>query len=76
MSKRYWNMGIVRLFNDVLYEEALSQTPNGLRYHLINICVEELAKVNKDAEFTRTLGGAKQSAWKTALRNMGYEQEG
>ena len=49
MAKRYWNMGIVRLFNDVLYEEALSQTPNGLRYHLIDICVEELAKVNKDA---------------------------
>ncbi|KAL7479774.1 hypothetical protein ACHAW6_005503, partial [Cyclotella cf. meneghiniana] len=40
MSKRYWNMGIVRLFNDVLYEEALSQTPNGLRYHLIDVFVE------------------------------------
>lgn len=52
MSKRYWNMGIVRLFNDVLYEEALSQTPNGLRYHLIDVFVEELAKVNKDAAFT------------------------
>lgn len=49
MAKRHWNLGIIRLFNDVLYEEALAHTPNGLRYHLIDICVEELAKVNKDA---------------------------
>ena len=49
MAKRHWNLGIIRLFNDVLYEEALSQTPNGLRYHLIDICVDELAKVNKNA---------------------------
>ena len=54
MAKRYWNMGIVRLFNDVLYEEALSRTPNGLRYHIIDICVEELAKVNKDASVPLT----------------------
>ena len=54
MSKRYWNMGIVRLFNDVLYEEALSRTPNGLRYHLIDICVEELAEVNKDSSVPLT----------------------
>lgn len=54
MAKRYWNMGIVRLFNDVLYEEALSRTPNGLRYHIIDICVEELAKVNKEAAVSLT----------------------
>jgi hypothetical protein len=54
MAKRYWNMGIVRLFNDVLYDEALSQTPNGLRYHIIDICVEELAKVNKEAAVSLT----------------------
>eukprot|EP00579_Thalassiosira_antarctica_P001364 CAMPEP_0201872820 /NCGR_PEP_ID=MMETSP0902-20130614/5448_1 /ASSEMBLY_ACC=CAM_ASM_000551 /TAXON_ID=420261 /ORGANISM="Thalassiosira antarctica, Strain CCMP982" /LENGTH=760 /DNA_ID=CAMNT_0048399217 /DNA_START=68 /DNA_END=2350 /DNA_ORIENTATION=- len=58
MSKRHWNLGIVRLFNDVLYEEGLSaETPgltNGLRYHLIDICVDELAKVNKDAELQLT----------------------
>lgn len=47
-------MGIVRLFNDVLYEEALSRTPNGLRYHLIDICVQELAKVNKEASVPLT----------------------
>jgi len=58
MSKRHWNIGVVRLFNDVLYEEGLSaETPgltNGLRYHLIDICVDELAKVNKDAEIPLT----------------------
>ena len=54
MAKRHWNLGIIRLFNDVLYEEALSQTPNGLRYHLIDICVDELAKVNKNASLPLT----------------------
>lgn len=54
MAKRGWNIGIIRLFNDALYEEGLSAETlgltNGLRYHLIDICVDELAKVNKDAE--------------------------
>lgn len=58
MSQRHWNIGIVRLFNDVLYEEGLSaDTPgltNGLRYHLIDISVDELAKVSKDAELPLT----------------------
>lgn len=46
MAIRNWNFGIVRLFNDALFEEVLSQTPNGLRFHLIDISLEELAKVN------------------------------
>ncbi|KAL7551979.1 hypothetical protein ACHAWF_015188 [Thalassiosira exigua] len=54
MSKRHWNLGIIRLFNDVIYNEGLSaDTPgltNGLRYHLIDISIDELAKVNKDSE--------------------------
>ena len=58
MAKRHWNLGIIRLFNDVLYNEALAaDTPgltNGLRYHLIDICVDELAKVNRDAELQLT----------------------
>lgn len=58
MSKRGWNIGIIHLFNDVLYEEGLSaETPgltNGLRYHLIDICIDELAKVNKDADMPLT----------------------
>jgi hypothetical protein len=58
MSKRHWNIGIIRLFNDVLYAEGLaSDTPdltNGLRYHLIDICVDELAKVNAEAELPLT----------------------
>ncbi len=58
MSKRGWNIGIIHLFNDALYEEGLSaETPgltNGLRYHLIDICIDELAKVNKDSEIPLT----------------------
>lgn len=58
ISKRGWNMGIIHLFNDVLYEEGLSaETPgltNGVRYHLIDICIDELAKVNKGAEIPLT----------------------
>eukprot|EP00578_Thalassiosira_sp_NH16_P024894 CAMPEP_0181101254 /NCGR_PEP_ID=MMETSP1071-20121207/13650_1 /TAXON_ID=35127 /ORGANISM="Thalassiosira sp., Strain NH16" /LENGTH=828 /DNA_ID=CAMNT_0023184081 /DNA_START=268 /DNA_END=2754 /DNA_ORIENTATION=- len=58
MSKRHWNLGILRLFNDALYTEGLSaETPgltNGLRYHLIDICVDELAKVNRDSELPLT----------------------
>mmetsp|Transcript_29262 Transcript_29262/g.66704 ORF Transcript_29262/g.66704 Transcript_29262/m.66704 type:complete len:647 (-) Transcript_29262:3153-5093(-) len=50
LAKRNWNLGIIRLFNDILYEEGLSADTigltNGMRYHLIDICVEELAKVN------------------------------
>ena len=58
MSKRHWNIGIVSLFTDVFYTEGLSaDTPgltNGLRYHLIDICVDELAKVNRDADLPLT----------------------
>ena len=45
MARRHWNFGLIRLFNDALHEEVLSQTPNGVRYHMVDICVEELAKV-------------------------------
>jgi hypothetical protein len=58
MSKRNWNIGIIHLFNDAFYEEGLSAETlgltNGLRYHLIDICIDELAKVNKDAEIPLT----------------------
>ena len=54
MARRHWNLGIIRLFNDALYEEVLSQTPNGMRYHLIDICLDELVQVatanSRDAE--------------------------
>ena len=45
MATRQWNLGIVKLFNDALTEEALITPPNGVRYHLIDIAVEELANV-------------------------------
>ncbi len=49
MATRNWNLGIIRLFNDAMFEEVLNQKPNGLRYHLIDIVVDELAKVNAKA---------------------------
>jgi len=54
MSKRHWNIGIIRLFNDAMFEEVLRQKPNGLRYHLIDIALDELAKVNADAPMPLT----------------------
>ena len=54
MAIRHWNMGIIRLFNDALFEEILCQTPNGLRFHLIDICLDELAKVNARAPMPLT----------------------
>ena len=58
MSKRNWNIGIIRLFNDAIYNEGLSTETqgltNGLRYHLIDICVDELAKVNRNAALPLT----------------------
>jgi hypothetical protein len=58
MSKRNWNVGIIQLFNDAIYKEGLSAETqgltNGLRYHLIDICVDELAKVNRNAPLPLT----------------------
>jgi Nucleolar protein,Nop52 len=44
MASRHWSLGIIRLFNDALYEEVLSKTPNGVRYHIIDCCLEELCR--------------------------------
>jgi hypothetical protein len=49
MAERHWNNGIIRLFNDVLFDEILNQRPNGLRYHLIDLTLDELAKVSSTA---------------------------
>eukprot|EP00934_Nitzschia_sp_Nitz4_P006381 Nitzschia sp. Nitz4//scaffold9_size221794//202760//204706//NITZ4_001385-RA/size221794-processed-gene-0.293-mRNA-1//1//CDS//3329561118//6371//frame0 len=49
MASRHWNIGIVRLFNDALFEEVLNQRPNGLRYHLIDVTLSELAKISREA---------------------------
>lgn len=54
MATRHWNLGIIRLFNDALFEEVLNQVPNGLRYHLIDIALEELAKANSKAPMPLT----------------------
>lgn len=54
MAMRHWNIGIIRLFNDAYFEEVLSQKPNGLRYHLIDIALDELAKVNAKAPMQLT----------------------
>lgn len=54
MAQRHWNRGIIFLFNDVIRDEVLFQVPNGLRCHLIDISVSELAKVNKTAPMPLT----------------------
>jgi len=54
MKLRHWNYGIIRLFNDGILEEVLSQAPNGLRFHLIDVALEELAKANEDAPLPLT----------------------
>jgi len=54
MAQRHWNLGVVRLFNDAMFEEVLKQKPNGLRYHLIDIVLDELAKVNAEAAMPLT----------------------
>ena len=54
MSLRHWSTGIMRIFNDVLHEEILCQTPNGLRYHLIDLTLDELARVNAKAPMPLT----------------------
>jgi len=54
MALRSWNYGIVLLLNDAIFDEILKQPPNGLRYHLIDLCLEELAKVNAKAKIPLT----------------------
>lgn len=50
MKSRHWNLGIIRLFNDAIFEEILRNKTygNGVRFHMLDICLEELAKVNAD----------------------------
>ena len=51
MAARHWNLGIVRLFNDAIFEEVLrdsNQISNGIRFHIIDCVVDELAKVNAE----------------------------
>lgn len=54
MALRSWNYGIMVLLNDAIFDEILKQPPNGLRYHLIDLCLEELAKANSKAKIALT----------------------
>lgn len=54
MAARHWNRGIIFLFNDVIRDEVLFQVPNGLRCHLVDICLEELVNVNTKAPMPLT----------------------
>ena len=54
MSKRNWALGIIRLLNDTIFEEILSQTPNGPRYHLIDIALDELVHVSTESTLPLT----------------------
>jgi len=57
MSSRHWNLGIIRLFNDAIFEEVLRENKygNGVRFHLLDICLDELALVNSEKETTLPL---------------------
>ncbi len=50
MDKRFFHPGIIAQFNDVLLQDALTQLPNGVRFHIANIALEELAKVNPEVD--------------------------
>ena len=45
MATRQWNLGIIKIMNDTIVDEALAKPPNGVRYHLIDIALEELSRV-------------------------------
>jgi Nucleolar protein,Nop52 len=47
MASRHWSLGIIHLFNDALHEEVLLQVPNGVRYHIVDCCLEELCKATQ-----------------------------
>lgn len=47
-ASRGWNMGMIRLFNDGLCDEVLAKLPNGVRCHLIDVCLDELVKHEAD----------------------------
>ena len=47
MEKRNFHEGIIHQFNDVLIDEVLEKTPNGMRFHVIDIALDELAKVRQ-----------------------------
>jgi hypothetical protein len=50
MAARHWNLGIIRLFNDAIFEEVLrtNKYGNGVRFHILDITLDELAKVNSE----------------------------
>ena len=52
MASRHWNLGIIRLFNDAIFEEVLRDNKfgNGIRFHLLDISLDELAMVNSEKE--------------------------
>ena len=62
MAKRSYHMGIVRLFNDAIFEEALQQSiqiGNGLRLHLIDVVGDEFNRTYKDLPSNHCCSGEK-----------------
>mmetsp|Transcript_26929 Transcript_26929/g.27311 ORF Transcript_26929/g.27311 Transcript_26929/m.27311 type:complete len:671 (-) Transcript_26929:43-2055(-) len=54
-AKRKWNEGVIRIFNDVLWEEILTKYPNGLRLHVVDVALEELARAASSVEGAEAL---------------------
>ncbi|CAB9509414.1 RNA processing protein 1 homolog B [Seminavis robusta] len=50
LATRQWNIGLIKLLNDAIAEEALMKRPNGVRLHLMDIALEELAKVGQQQQ--------------------------
>lgn len=55
MATRQWNLGIIRLLNDAIIEEALIKPPNGVRYHLIDVALDELLHIVSTINASDTL---------------------
>ena len=49
LSDRGWNPGLIRMFNDDLWNVVYSTVPNGVRYHIMDIFLEELVQVGADS---------------------------
>jgi Nucleolar protein,Nop52 len=48
MARRQWHLGLIQLFNDSLMDEVFSANScNGLRYHVVDVTLEELARVHR-----------------------------
>ena len=67
LAAKKWKLSVVEEFNKIMEETPLNPTdmkiPNGLRYHVMDVWVDELEKVNSDWE-----GEKKQKVLETLVQ--------